>query len=566
MKKKYLFAWVYILMIPMTFAQNPIPVKKHVYVDSTGKYYQQASLPVYIYVSSSPQDAPVGLTPSSGNTSEKAITLDGHGVHNLSHYDSQAKKESSFQIFADGLAPFSNIRFLNAPHYQNNTTHYYGKNLAVELSSKDEMSGIQATFHSINGSDFASYTTFVPDTEGKYTYKYYAVDNVGNTESIRTQSFVIDWTAPNTYHNIIGISSDSVISTNTTIYLTPTDNLSGISKTFYHFDQEPFKPYVNGNINFQYLTDGEHTLTYYSIDNVSNKETTQTVSFFFDKTAPITSADVLGDRFLAGNKVYFSGRTKLKLLAVDNKSGVKDLLYSIDGEPFHTYTDPFYLPNKSGIHDVSYYAIDNTQNMTDTEAYMHNAGIIYVDLTGPALNYDFGGMTFQKGDTTYISPTTQINLKANDPESGLQYIAYAIDQQADETPYKKSFTIPSGGVHKVHYFGYDNVNNRNIATFVVQVDNTPPNIFYNFSTAAIETDTKTNLKTYPSYLALFISSSDQETGINTISYSINNGPMVPYGAPIRGFKKRKEYTIKVTTTDLLGNSKTEEIHFKTGKY
>lgn len=575
MKTFYLLTCCFCFSVCTLQAQKQPEIRKRAYVDSAGRFYQQADLPTYILVATAPDETPTALHPSvdSRRLASKAIQLDGHGVHNLSHYDANSGQKEIYQIYADGMAPVSSVAFQKAPHYAKDTRQYYGKNLTVVLTARDEMSGLNGIFHSLNEQ---AYTTYAPVSfaqEGSYTYRYYATDNVGNAERVKTNQFIVDLSAPRTYHNIVGISSDSVISTNSTIYLTPTDSLSGVAETYYRFDNEKFKPYSKGNIAFQYLNDGEHTLTYYSIDHVTNQETVRAVSFYLDKTAPITSADVLGDRFLAGNKVYFSGRTKLKLTAVDNKSGIKRLVYSIDKGSFVDYQDPFYLPNKSGIHSVDYYAVDNTENTTDKDSYMHNAGIIYVDLTGPILSHSFTGEIFQKGDTTYIGKTTQLQLAATDPESGLQYISYSVDNTKEETRYKQPFALQGGGLHTVNYFGYDNVNNRNISQFLIRLDDQAPEIYYNFSVPLINEDTDTKeadkkgeVFTYPSYLAIFVGAADKETGVNTITYSINKGPETPYALPIRGFKKRKEYTIKVTATDLLGNKSTQEIRFRTGKY
>ncbi len=571
----YFFICIGCLYTGIVQAQQQPKSNKRTYVDSTGRFYQQADLPTYILVATSPDETPTALHPSVANQrlTSKAIQLDGHGVHNLSHYDANSGQKEIFQIHADGVAPVTSVSFQKAPHYTRESRQYYGKNLTVALTSKDEMSGLNGVFHSLNEQVYSPYSPIRLTEEGSYAYRYYATDNVGNAESVKTSQFIVDLSAPHTYHNMVGISSDSVISTNSTIYLTPTDSLSGVAETFYRFDTEKFKPYTKGNIAFQYLSDGDHTLTYYSIDHVSNQESMRTVSFYLDKTAPITSADVLGDRFLVGTKIYFSGRTKLKLTAVDNKSGIKKLVYSIDKGSFVDYQDPFYLPNKSGIHSVDYYAVDNTENTTDKDSYMHNAGIIYVDLTGPALSHSFKGETFQKGDTTYIGKTTQVQLTATDPESGLQYISYNVDSENEEIRYKQPFALQGSGLHTIHYFGYDNVNNRNVGQFLLRLDDQAPEIYYNFSVPLInepasgeKAGKKEDILTYPSYLALFVGAADKETGVNTITYSINKGKETPYAMPIRGFKKRKEYTIRVTATDLLGNKSTQEIRFRTGKY
>ncbi len=537
------------------------------YVDSAGQYYQQAALPTYVYVSTSPDDAPTGLAVEGKQVlKKKKIQLDGHGVHYLRHHNSQTHKDESFRVNADGVAPVTAIRFLNAPQHRGGGQQYYGQGLSVTLTPSDEMSGVNGTLHTLGAAEYSDYSPLPFNTEGAYTYRYYTVDNVGNAESPKTNRFTVDLTPPRTYHNIVGISSRNVISTNTTLYLTKADSLAGVAKTLYRFDAEPYRPYTGGTIPFRYLADGDHTLAYYSVDLVSNRETENTTQFYLDKTAPIMSADVLGDRFIVGDKVYFSGRTKLKLTAVDNKSGVKKMLFSIDDAPFNAYAEPFYLPGKSGLHTVRYYAEDNTQNLTTPDVYKHTVGLIYVDLTGPALTKLYSGPVFEKGDTTYVSPLTRVSLSATDPESGLNRITYSLDGQADETVYKQPFSLSESGSHTIQYYGYDNVSNRNVKQAVVRVDARPPDIHPSFGSTPQAAATGDETETYPSYVTLYLAATDQETGSQSLSYSINGGPVKPYTAPVKGFRKRTEYRISIIATDWLGNRNTKEVQFKTGKF
>jgi hypothetical protein len=542
--------------LPLTlFAQQPEHKKKR-YVDSLGRYYQQSSLPVYFYVATSPEEKPTQVLVDN---KPEPIYLEGHGTHGLKHHNSTTNKIETFDINADGIAPVTRSTFTGAPTSTKPTMRYYGKGLQITLKATDEMSGLEAVYHSLNDGALTTYSPTAPSQEGKNVYSYYAVDHVGNAEKLKTETFTVDLSAPDTYHNFVGISSENIISKGSSIYLTAFDSLAGVAATSYHFDKEKSRPYVGGNIPFQYLADGTHTLFYNSVDKVSNVEVEKSFDFYLDKTAPIMSADVLGDKFLVGEKVYFSGRTKLKLTAVDNKSGIKDVLYSINGGAYEKYADPFYLPGKTGFHTVKYYANDNTAN-TSKDNFEHTVGVIYVDLTGPALAHRFEGTTFMKADSLYTSPQNKLVLSANDPEAGLKHIAYKIDGQGEEIKYTAPITIGNPGKHTIDYFGYDNVNNRNSKTFSIIVDDQGPTIFSQFSVAAISENK------YPSNVSIFLAATDQQIGTQRILYSINEGKETLYAAPLSGFQKDKPYLVKVTATDLLGNKTTKEIKFETGHY
>ncbi len=553
------------------YAQTqPTHPKKH-YIDSLNRYYQQAELPVYIFIATSPDGKPIPLAPNE-QREVKAIYLDGHGKHNLKHSDALHQTEDKYSIYADGFAPISTLSFLNAPRYNNGSKQYFGQNLSLNLTTKDEMSGIEGLYNSLNAEPFTKYTEPLRfEKEGNYNHKYYAVDNVGNVEALKTNDFVVDLSTPTTYHNVTGIAEANVISTTTKIYLTPSDSISGLARTFYRLDNEPDKPYIARNlVPFSYLPDGNHTLTYYSIDNVENRETTKSFSFYLDKTSPIMSADILGDRFIVGDKVYFSGRTKLKLTAVDNKSGIKEINYSVDGLDYTAYKDPFYLPSQSGLHTIRYYALDKMGNQgvgnadQSNDTYLHNVGQVYVDLTGPILNYQYTGPIFQKGDTMYISERSRVQLTAYDPEAGLQKITYSIDGEPQENPYQNAFTVSEKGAHKVQFYGYDNVNNRNLRDFNFIVDNEGPIIYPSFSNAPSRKID--GVPVYPSYVTLFLAATDMSTGIENIYYTINGEAEQPYLGMIRGLKKNRQYVIYIRTTDLLGNESKKTINFNTDKY
>ena len=525
------------------------------FVDSTGRYYQQASMPVYLLIATSQG----GETMPLKSTKAAGIELEGHGVHSIKHQNSITKVADEFLIFADGRPPTTNISLKGAPLFRTSKTEFYGNGLEVELAARDKMSGLESIYLSTDGQNFSSYQKKSINKEGNYHFYYYSVDKTGNAEKTKEKKFTVDLSAPESYHNFINISSESVISVNSSIYLTISDSLSGVGKTYYKFDDEEFKPYRGGNIAFKYLSDDNHALTYYSVDNLGNEEEEKSVEFYLDKTAPILSADVLGDKFIVGQRVYFSGRTKLKITAVDNKSGLKEVVYSVNNGDYAPYEAPFYLPNRSGVHNVKFRAVDNKNDAVDDD-FEHSIGVIYVDLTGPSLHHSYNGPTFMKADTVFVSPKTTLAIKGSDPESGLKEVAYRFGRSGEELNYEEPISVPGDGFWELEYFGYDNVNNRNAKRTLFVVDSDGPKIISQFAAPA-NSEGK-----YPSYTTIYLGAMDNEVGANQIRYSINGGKEQLYLAPLRGFKKNKKYTIKVTASDMLGNESSDHVVFSTGRY
>ena len=84
------FLFTLLLIFPLfalaQSAEQPVHSKK-TFIDSVGQYYQQASMPIYLYVASSIDGKPVPLKSESG----QEIKIEGHGVHAFKHLNYQTK-------------------------------------------------------------------------------------------------------------------------------------------------------------------------------------------------------------------------------------------------------------------------------------------------------------------------------------------------------------------------------------------------------------------------------------------------------------------------------------------
>lgn len=571
--KVLLSIWFICVMVVITRSQGKMyPMKEYIGQDSS--LYWNKKLPLYLKVASSPEGEGILLKSKEQAKYVNPIFLDTEGPNYFrTRYavDPQTLKtvlphtEILLEVIADGTPPVSALEFSGAPQYKKGAEVYFGKGLRITLTSVDQLSGVATLDVSTDGLNFFTYQQpIILQSEGSQELIYYSVDHVGNKETPHTSRFVIDLTPPTITHNVNGIAGEKDIAATSTIYFTATDNLSGVAKIVYRFDDETYKTYQGNKIDFTYLADGPHTLEYYSIDEVNNESAKNTFEFYYDKTAPLTTSDVLGDRFVVQDRVYFSGRTKMKLTAIDNRIGVKEILYSIDDREFIPYAEPFYLPSVQGNHTIRFYSVDRLANApSGAEAYKHNLSLVYVDLTGPDVKYSYNGPTFQAIDKFYISPRTTINLSALDKESGLQYISYSLNGSSAETRYDQPFTVSASGAHRLELFGYDNVNNRNLAQTNFFVDAAAPDILPNFS--AQPAGDKAGLPVYPAYTTLFLAATDALTGSDKIYYRINEKPEQLYTAPLRNFNRNQKYSIAIRALDMVGNEATKTIDFYTSE-
>jgi hypothetical protein len=138
-----------------------------------------------------------------------------------------------------------------------------------------------------------------------------------------------------------------------------------------------------------------------------------------------------------------------------------------------------------------------------------------------------------------------------------------------------SFVVENEGKHTVSFYSTDNVNNSNKQRdSKCHVDNTPPEIFHNFSIEPSGTKDKKgeSLNVYPNYTRLYLGATDQKVGTDKILYSIGNGKLVPYSSvesldisELNTFLKNKLYEINIQAIDKLGNKSEKTIKFFVGK-
>jgi hypothetical protein len=392
---------------------------------------------------------------------------------------------------------------------------------------------------------------------------YYAVDNVGNVSAVKNIQFFIDRTSPQTEISFDGEKFENVLSGRAKISLASSDNLSGVRHILYSIDDKPFQQYYHP-LSMAILTEGDHKLKYYAVDEVDNREVEKEFDFFVDKTPPLLVDEIMGNSFMVNGREYSSGRSKLKLTAMDNKAGLREIKYSINNEEYQSYSAPFYLTTVNGSLSVKSYAIDNVGNKSEASEKSTRNQISYVDLTGPQLKYNFSGKIFKTRDTIFVNRETKFVLSAVDPESGLKGLTYSIDEGA-EIPYQNPFNIDKDGAHRIFIYGYDNVDNSNREEFTIVVDNTGPVIYSRFSILPVDkkmVDGK-QLDVYSNQAVLFLSATDARVAIDRIYYQIGDEPEKMFTGMIEGFKLGRNYKIKVRALDKLGNESIDVVEFAT---
>jgi len=552
-----------------------------------GNIYVQKQLPIYLKFSTEPNGTNYDLKSKSTPEYADPMYLDTEGINYIRSrwaVDKETKRtvqpeqEIMYEIYADGLAPRSSTKFSGAPKYNNGSVQFYGKGLVVDISARDGVSGVENIHFSKNGTAYAKYSSSLSfEGDKAHTLYYFANDNVGNAENSRSNQFTVDVSSPNSSHEIVGIvHNGNIISPSTKFKLSSTDALSGVRKISYNYDSRSENTYPGYPVTANYLNDGDHTLTYHAIDRVDNDESAKSFKFYLDKIPPVVSVSVQGDQYETSSRMYVSSRTKINMTATDNKAGVESIQYKINSDGYNSFGSPFGIPTNNGIHNITYYSIDNVKNRTASKSVASALGNkqVYMDNRAPTTGISYSSPKFFDRDTLFINSKTNVTLRATDNASGVQQIQYTVNGGSQNT-YNAPFQIPNEGNHSIKFKATDRVNNvEQEKESKVFVDNTPPVIHHNFSIQPIGTKSKKGetVNIYPNYTRLYLGATDKHCGTHKITYSLNGDEFRDYSSPytldiseVRRFGKNKFYTAVVRAEDKLGNQSEKTIHFYVGE-
>jgi len=553
-----------ILLIALTgFALNSNaqqPEKKAFYIDSIGKLYVSPNLPVHIYLGTSP-DGSNAVLMRDINKSSTSLSWNGSGPQLMTHLDLFKSRKIRFELFADGLPPQSAINPKNQNVLELKEAVVIRGGSIIELSATDENAGVDKIFYSLNGSEYIPYAEPINLTDdGEYELKVYSTDNLGNTEPVVSRKFIVDATPPQTEITFKGDKYEDIFSGRAALILTASDRF-GVENTKVMIDSTGKWMEYKQPIQTAALAEGHHTLTWYSTDRAGNIEEQKNYRFFVDKTPPVVVEEIEGNSYMIGTREFSSGRSRLKVMAVDNKAGVKEIYYSLNNKEFQLYEKPVLLADILGTVKLKTYAIDKVNNRSSSEANAQSFSMPTIDITGPELGYRFIGPKHSIRDTLWIGPSTKIELLATDKEAGVNRIEYALNQGQNKQ-YLEPFVLTDDGFYKLEFTGYDNVENVNLSGFTFAVDTQAPEIYWHFSVKPIgfEQVESQTLPVYPDNVRIYIGESDNLTATNTIQYSINGSKNQNYNTPITNLKVGIN-ELAIFATDALNNTRKETVRF-----
>jgi len=581
---------VFILLLSgIVKGQEPLDHQRRMYQSPEGKLYIQKSMPVYLRISTSADEDAESYLLKSEESSDyvNPMFFDTEGWNSIRSpwaVDTSNKQpvypqqDIVFEVYADSKAPETKLDVSNAQAYMKEGERFYGKEIEIDLSADDELSGTEDIYYSLNGKSYQPYEGSLEfNEEQRYELKYYAIDHVRNVESPDSLNFHLDMSAPETEYSIEGNTKNNILGQDVVIKLNSKDSLSGVKEIRYSINEGEEKTY-NSPIPVSKFQQEENELVFYAIDYVNNKEKLQSLtssvnqnsggsdnggdnggegsfSFYIDKEAPTAQLEIVGDKY-NGEHLFISKRSKVKLTAEDSKSGVKNITYSINNSSLsNTYEQPFRF-EVEGMGYLNFAASDQVGNQSERKTKA-----IYNDVGLPESSVSYDGKNFFNRDTLFVRPDTKFSMKGKDSESGLKQIMYRIDNN-DAQAYSKPVEIADPGFHKLQFHAVDQVNNKEEAHKLdVYVDKEAPAIYPHFSVESIGTKVIRGEKymIYPSNSKLYIGATDKACGTDYINYKINGGKLQSQ-VPIKQFDPGN-YSIEIHAYDHLNNHSVKTIKF-----
>lgn len=483
------------------------------------------------------------------------------------------------------LSTYTNIGFIGADSYQSNTdisgAALVGHSVGAAVASFDNL-------------DFSTSPIALP--EGQHTLYYASRDNAGNTGVIESSTVYVDGTPPVTEFQVVGSSftdskGDLVISTDAYIALSGTDTISGLSGIMYNLDSSGYTLYA-GTFTF---SPGVHSLLFYGIDNVDNREAVHGYTLCMDTVPPviIISSPVAGQTFIATrNKINIAfgvsdnldpaPKAQAWLVELEDKGSPRGGSPAVVAVSSGEAIEP--LDIDDGVWQLMVSATDFALNSSSAVSgpfeVIHDVLPPDSKLTVAGPHYDSGGSTYLKGDTAISLSSLDDLIQAGDGVglgvagqsisviSGSSVAATAVftDPQPEQgKTFVSTFTFASqwslpDGEYYLDYNAKDVLGNtENVKRSTVALDNTPPVVSAQLAGAPGDNGW------YVSTVTISLSAVDALSGVSATYYRVDGSSVdvfSRYGGSF-GVLSEGPHTLWYYAVDNLGNTGTpQNLSFK----
>ena len=441
--------------------------------------------------------------------------VDGSAVHQVNYWsvdnvgNTEVQQSAEIKIDKEGPTTESSLAGTSG------NNDYFKGSVQVTLTASDSVSGLASlgTSYKIDNGTTKAYmgSPFTVSGNGAHTVSFWSQDMAGNSASPTTITINIDSTVPVTQATLAGTQgSNGWYNDQAQVTLSATDTPSGVETTYYKLDDGAQQTY---SAPFNISESGYHTIIYWSVDRAGNTESQRSMLIKVDSVAPSSQASASSTwRY----DVWYQSPAQIYINATDSASNIANTYYTIDGGATQTYTAVFNI-TAGGVHTVSYWSVDQAGN-TETPKSL----TVRVDSAAPTTQITTAGT----GANGWYRGPVQVGLTATDPEVGVNFTMYRVDNGPTMVYGGTPFTVSGEGQHTVLYWSNDKLNHteaQNSAT--IRIDSTLPTVQNSF-TGPIGGNGY-----YKGPVQFTMTAADNQSGVASIYYRINGGPALVYSAP-----------------------------------
>ncbi len=472
-------------------------------------------------------DTGSGPGPWMPYASTASVTMPGEGLHwivgtfaNIADVESQI----ATQVLVDLSPPTVSLSGMPP-------SGVTGEPVVISISARDTLTPISRILYSVDGGSEKTYQgPFTVTGDRRHTVSARAVDAVGNTSAVVSESFIISGLARGGRLTLAGGASR----VGTTTVQAVADIVGALEMRWSAGGAfTDWTPFVR---TWQVTLPGEGVgVVTAHIRGQYDVETTLTASVYVDLSAPVTRVHGMPPDGVSAGPV-------LVAFTATDASAVRMIEYSLDGGAWRVYTAPFFVAG-TGTHTVLFRATDEVGNVEAVRTHSFT-------ITGTASGGAGAGVA---GGRSFINTTT-VPVASNVPSA----TEMRFDVGNGYSPWMRyapltSIQVGGEGLHWVSasYRGGDRV--ESVYGFPVLVDLTPPvvtRVSGALRSLAVQRD-GTVL-----YCATVTGSAEDSgtllTGVGSISYRLGNKPS---GCAGRG-ERAGRYRMTATATDRAGNQAT----------
>lgn len=362
------------------------------------------------------------------------------------------------EVFVDMTPPTSEAKFPDEHYFKDSSGTYVALNSVISLVSQDNLSGVASMEYSWDGKQFTTYAGPIRiEKPGRQTLYFHATDRVGNVEPVRKIELIADGTRPITTLKLSSskqaiMNGKTYLSDSVAYSLEATDDASKVARTWLSIDGKPATLYIKP---FYLLEEGPHTLTYYSIDNVGNRENAKTFSVYTVSTPPQTFATTIGKVVNTGGINYATKDFQLELNAEDNVVGVERIEVKTDDDTdFKPYIEPIQFKT-TGLHTVSYRSLDRAGNYEPTRIFSVN-----IHDQAPETTIATAQPTVVRNGVTYSPAPNVLTFNISNSAVGVEKTLVSVND-GPFSPYQGPITLnTSHRVYKITYKSLDKLGNE----------------------------------------------------------------------------------------------------------